>query len=575
MNSKIKQYLHMKNLLSTNIQVWVLLCLTFSVLTFNKHVNAQVKSEEVTVVGAYEPSLSDVFKININPEMPELQIREPDLQYSITPRLYSTVFVPEKITAARLSGEPLSRLYQSYIKAGFGNYTTPFVELNYNNLRSRVGNIGLYLKHHSSSGEIVDFAPANFSDNIAHIYGRRFTSNHVFDGDIRYERNRINYYGFKPDEFLIDNDDIDDLIFQRYNNIGLSASVRSNYRGDEQLNHKFMLGYNNLSDFDGIAENSLSFKAHIDKSVRMINLLDKEKLSLGFDVAYFNNRYLLENLNATLFEVKPRYQIGSEHYKLNLGIDAIIESAEDAYIHFFPIIEGQITVAPDVFSIYGALSGGMQRNSLKALSDENPFINTVSLPLEFTTENVALSGGVKGQVANRLSFSIGGKFAETDNIPFFINDTSNIMHNKFTITHYDGTHVNVFAEFSLWASDDFDMMFRGAFNYYNIDAQEHAWHKPALKGHLTARYRFVDKIRLRAELFAQGKTFAKTYDEEMAVKPKEIKPFVDANLGVEYLYTQRLAAFLNINNLTASRYYRWYNYPTQRFHFLAGVSYAF
>lgn len=535
-----------------------------------------IPSEEVTVVAAYEPSLSDAHKINFNPQVPEPEVKEAELVFNVNPQRFTTFYEPEKISAARLRGEPrpLTYLYRSYVKAGFGNYTTPFAELYYNNLRSRVGNMGLYLKHHSSSGEIIDYAPARFSDNIVNIYGSRFTRNHILSGDMRYERNRINYYGFNPDNFLIDEDRIDDLIHQRFQNIELSASAKSNYSASDRLNHSFGLKYYNLNDIDNIKENSLAFRAHINKSLQLIPAIDNEQFALDFNMFYYNNAYLLESVNAFQFEVKPGFLFKTNQYSLNVGINASIEAAENDYIHFFPIIKGQIAVAESVLSIFGELSGGQKRNNLKDLYEENPFINT-SLPLKFTTEKVKVKGGIKGNVASVLSFTIGGAFSETENSPFFVTDTTNILHNRFTLSYHDMTHTRVFADFAVEASENLSFMLRGNFNYYDLDTEKHAWHKPMFDGHLITKYNLVDKIFLNGEIFGQSKTYAKVFDSEGEVEAAEIKAFLDANIGIEYRYTQRVSAFLNVMNLTASRYYRWFNYPTQRFHILAGLTYAF
>jgi hypothetical protein len=50
---------------------------------------------------------------------------------------------------------------------------------------------------------------------------------------------------------------------------------------------------------------------------------------------------------------------------------------------------------------------------------------------------------------------------------------------------------------------------------------------------------------------------------------------VDLNLGVEYRYNTRVSAFLQLNNLAAQRYNRWYNYPVQPFQVMGGITARF
>jgi len=63
--------------------------------------------------------------------------------------------------------------------------------------------------------------------------------------------------------------------------------------------------------------------------------------------------------------------------------------------------------------------------------------------------------------------------------------------------------------------------------------------------------------------------------ENNEVVIKNMKGLVDVNLGLEYRYTKFLSAFLNLNNLAAQRYQRWYAYPTQKFNLLGGLTYTF
>ncbi|MFN6038885.1 MAG: hypothetical protein ACK452_10500, partial [Bacteroidota bacterium] len=55
--------------------------------------------------------------------------------------------------------------------------------------------------------------------------------------------------------------------------------------------------------------------------------------------------------------------------------------------------------------------------------------------------------------------------------------------------------------------------------------------------------------------------------------PKNLTGIADINIGAEYRYSKFLSAFINLNNLGNFRYYRWENYPTQRFNFMVGFSF--
>jgi outer membrane autotransporter protein len=56
---------------------------------------------------------------------------------------------------------------------------------------------------------------------------------------------------------------------------------------------------------------------------------------------------------------------------------------------------------------------------------------------------------------------------------------------------------------------------------------------------------------------------------------QKIKGWTDMNLGAEYRFNKALSFWLNVNNLTNSKYYRWNNYRSYGINLLGGVSYSF
>ena len=103
---------------------------------------------------------------------------------------------------------------------------------------------------------------------------------------------------------------------------------------------------------------------------------------------------------------------------------------------------------------------------------------------------------------------------------------------------------------------------------------------PNFKVSLNGRYNIQDKFILKADVYVMGTRYARVLNTDtatIATKPymaKQLKPYVDANLGVEYRYNKALGIFLNINNVGAVRYERWNGFPSQRINFILGLSYS-
>ena len=78
--------------------------------------------KEVQVVRPYEPSISDAFKINLQPKIEDTIKVNPNFTYSILQRPINTYFTPTPISAARMLSEPLTDLQSSLIRIGFGTH---------------------------------------------------------------------------------------------------------------------------------------------------------------------------------------------------------------------------------------------------------------------------------------------------------------------------------------------------------------------------------------------------------------------------------------------------------------------
>ena len=122
----------------------------------------KLPSDTFRVVKDYQPILIDAEKIKQRAEIDDTLKLETQLDYKLIDRKYPVSFMPERIEAARIKGEPLVRLYNGYARVGVGNALTPFAELYYNNLRSSKYAFGGHVKF-LNQNEINDLKGSDFS----------------------------------------------------------------------------------------------------------------------------------------------------------------------------------------------------------------------------------------------------------------------------------------------------------------------------------------------------------------------------------------------------------------------------
>jgi hypothetical protein len=105
-----------------------------------KESDAQIDTLQSMIIvstGSYQGTIADANKISDNPVVQDSTKKLPVKGYAINSKKINPAVEVDPIPAAQINGEPLTKLYNGLVKIGFGNYTTPYGEAWYNNLRSK------------------------------------------------------------------------------------------------------------------------------------------------------------------------------------------------------------------------------------------------------------------------------------------------------------------------------------------------------------------------------------------------------------------------------------------------------
>ena len=104
--------------------------LSISHLSFSQENTESVYNEDIIVRTIFDPVVNEAYKINDKPQTYETKFEIPPFQYEKTTKQFPTTMVFEQIKPAKVKGEPLSKLYNSHIKAGVGTYFTSLLDLS-------------------------------------------------------------------------------------------------------------------------------------------------------------------------------------------------------------------------------------------------------------------------------------------------------------------------------------------------------------------------------------------------------------------------------------------------------------
>ncbi|MEI8202961.1 MAG: hypothetical protein WCH34_08115 [Bacteroidota bacterium] len=554
--------------------------LLLGMLIFASSLYAQ-HNEEVTIIAAYNPTISDATRIRLNPSIQDTNTAKPELNYSISSRLYETHFTPDSIKPAKLNSEPYSKLYHFLAKGGFGNYTTPYFEFFYNNLRSKQTGVGVHYLHLSSYGDIKGYAYPAFSTNQADIWFKQYLNQSTFSADVVYKRDVVHYYGFNPSDFP---GVTDKNIKQRFSFVDVNLGYKSNYTDSTHLNHNIYFGFYNLGDVFKTTENCFKLGGGVDKNLKISNLTNRQTLGIKADLRFYDNS---NSSTMTLIKLNPFISTNFKQFNFLVGIDFNMASypGRTGY-HTYPQAEVQVNFIPNVLNVYGGIGGELLTNTYKSLSDENPFVNSFN-SIGLTNNKFMFCGGLKSSLSRNLNLTVSFKGSNLDSMPFYFpnfylnqaNFTNTYLGTAFGNTFllvYDHVKLlNIKAELAYTAGDKWNVMFFASYDKYTTDKQAKAWYKPAFKLGTTAYYNINDKFILRGTLTARTGAYGIAFDQNNQQITKKLDGFTDLSFGAEYRYNKLWSAFLNLNNIAAQRYSLWYDYPSYRFNLLAGVTFSF
>lgn len=550
--------------------------LTFILLIFM--VNANIfgqedkLNKEVQVVRPYEPSISDAFKINLLPKIEDTLKQVPNLNYNLIQRPYPVNFLVTPISSAKMLMEPMNDLYNTYVKFGIGNGISPLMEIYYNNGRSKEFSYGGWLQSHSSMGKVKldngKRVESNFGRTDINFFGKKIMGKSTISATGGLNRHKVTYYGYDTEvpSGTINTDTTPKT--QLFNNFHADLEYYSTHTDSTHLNFDFKTGVNHLSDKFEMQETLLHLKLKMDK------FTDGEHFGGEFSINHYMKNSNLDSANNTIVTVSPWINLYGKQWRALVGTRLIIDAnASGKQSAFYPVGSLSYDVISHYLIPYVEINGFLEENSYSKISAENPWIIPGKKVFN-TSHKLSLTGGIKGNMSTKVSYLLYANYSIIDSMYFFVNtnlNKTNPLYNRFTVESDNVELTRLVGEITIAPSSKINLFLRAQYDKYKLKNLAKPWHKPDLTTLASVRYNLRDKIILTLDMFATGKRYVKASNNSI----KSLEGISDINLGVEYRYNKKLSAFLNLNNLTSSKYNIYYLYPMYRFNVKIGLTYAF
>ncbi|TPD73561.1 TonB-dependent receptor [Flavobacterium microcysteis] len=562
---------------------------------FAQKKDENIGTEVVNVVKPYTPTISDAFKVKETPTLEdEDNTKKEEIKYNIFSFPVASTFTPAKGRAASVDKAKQEKLYKNYATLGVGNYGTLNAELFVTENLNRNEYVGGMLRHLSSQGGINDLLLDDkfYNTSLDLTYGNQ-QKDYSWNVDAGYQHQVYNWYGLRNDfaNDLADPQDRKDLINsidpqQTYQNIYLGGRISVK----ESIFKEASLKFNHFSDAFGSSENRFYVKPAIGLDI------SGNKINANFIIDYLGGSFEKDysgttdiSYGYTNIGVQPSFIYQQDDLTVNLGAGlfySMDNENSDNKFFIYPQVTATYRIVGDVMIAYAGAEGSLKQNSYRDFTQENFFVSP-TLGIAPTDQKYDIYVGLKGKIANNVSFNIRGSYKNEDQKAMFLSNPYNnenpnkegyAFGNSFSVVYDNVKTMSFFGELKADFSKNVSFGVSGTFSSYTTDELAEAWNLPQLQIAANLDFNITEKWYAGTSLFFVGERkdiFSYTSLLRNETETVNLDSYFDLNAHVGYKYNDRLTAFLKANNLTSQDYQKWLNYPVQGIQVMAGASYKF
>lgn len=457
-------------------------------------------------------------------------------------------------------------IYQNYVLAGFGNYSSPLLEAGFFKQLNKTKFSSKVFHESFASGPTQDKNSAN-SLSTVDISGKYQGETFTFTPSIGFRHHGYRFYG-NTDRVNTTRTIAEELPTAAINAIrfdvkleGVANDVHYYLTPSIESLSQSIDGGNDINSESGIHLQG-GFSSEINKRLRA-----------GLDVEGHSTTYKGGlTYDRSLFTITPWLTHSSSLVKLKAGFSFVsrkvfIGSSKSS---LYPKVSGELKLSPK-WALYGDFEGGVDWNSLSALLDSNEFLDD-SLAIENAELTSGIGGGISGTPIKNLMLKAGVRLDNYKRMAFFVPSASD--SSRFSLVYDDRTinRLTFTSEAVLTLSSNAIIGANLDLYSYTVKTIERAWHMPTYRSTIYYSQKFDDKVSANITLIAQGGMEAPVNSATESVK---LSSFMDANFSIDYKLLERGTIFVQIRNLFNNSYEEYIGYAVRGATFKLGGRYRF
>ncbi len=514
------------------------------------------KKATIDITSTYKPVLRNAIKVNFSATHLNADTSHPNLTYNIPAQNLFYAYQPIPLKPLALLQD--TNLYlgsRNYVKVGYGNFSTPYVNAGFSFGDGKKFLANVYAEYISSKGKMLyqDYSRLNVKATGSYFLPK----NEVYAG-VNVKMNENFLYGYDTSIYKYSKKDVR----QQFQDISFKGGIRNTVTGEYGINYNPAIEVSNFTNVNKLTETSIVVNAPVEKQFGEAFAF---KVEARADVTAYTTKNLATDvkLNNNIFQVAPSFIISTPRFSVNAGI---LPTWDNGNFVWLPNVYAEAQIAENIFAFQAGWIGRYTKNTYRNLSAVNPYLQTFSKQLN--TKEIEYYAGIKATLGKHFNFNAKAGLVTYTNLPFFINDTAT-DNKSFVISNETGVrNLRVHGDISYINQDKFTVTAGLTFNgYAGMKSNAKAWNTIPMEFTSALRWQAFKQVLLKADFYAFG-------GGHYLVKGNSSKifsPGSDLSAGIEFKISKMFSAWMDVNNIFNTKYERWHNYPVYGLNLMGGV----
>lgn len=521
------------------------------------------KKQSINITSSFKPVLRNAVKINFSGSQLQADTSRSVKQYSIPSQ--NLIYAYQAIPLRALAMEQDTNLYlgnRNHIKAGFGNLTTPFVNVGLGIGDGKKFLANAYGSYISSNGKIRN---QDYTMLDVKATGSYFLPSNELYASFGTSRDEYYLYGYNHETVFPKRKDIR----QQFQQINASAGVRNTVSTQYKISYNPNFQANIFTNPGRLTETSFIIEAPVEKKFGDNFVL---KLEAKADLTRYSSRGLSSNYSYSnnIEQLAPSLVYNSPRLIINGGI---IPTWNNGTFEYLPNIYAEAQLKDKVFMITAGWVGKIIKNTYRNLTAINPYL--APLASQTNTKEMEFYTGIKATVGKHFNFNAKVGFVRYKNYALFVNDITagENTENNFVISYEPGMqNLRIHGDISYIQQNKFSATAGLILNgYTGLNVNARAWNTVPMEITGSVRWWLFEPLMAKADvhIFGGGKYLGIDGNSH---------PFSggsDLSAGLEYTINRQFSAFFDVHNILNNKYERWHNYEVYGVNFIGGVIFRF